>query len=488
MIVLARLAATNILRTPAQLPKLRPPTLVWVACSILAVTAIAAFVAIELFVLHAGFRDYDEGVYWQSFRAMGRGESLFGTVYASQPPAFYFAMLPFYLVGHSIVALRLGVLIFSAAGLAATYVTGRLVVGPVAGLVAVGLLATSSLYIQQGAVLQADAPAAALSVATLAFLVAAIPANGRRRWLLGAASGACLAFAVGTKLSGAVVALPVALFVWQAGRSRRRLALALVSGLAAGSLILLIPIFEYPRPAVDDLIRSHLAAGQALHRVLDMNLQLLLLKRELPLEGAAAALTLVAILGHDHRILPIAIWSAASVIAILLYQPLFPHHLVMLLPSLALLSAIGLARLTTVGLAPTLMGLTLVALTAALGMGIAIGDGRGELRAGSHDALLAASLRTYTHGSDFVISDNPYAIALADRDVPGSLVDTSRQRIAADLLSVPDLDAASQRYRVRFVLLDGDRLRSVPGFIAWLTRHYPSAIQLSDGASLYWRE
>jgi len=105
-----------------------------------------------------------------------------------------------------------------------------------------------------------------------------------------------------------------------------------VLGVAASAVILLIPMLEYPQAAFDNLIRSHLAAGQALHQVLGTNLRLLLFKRELPLEGVAAALTLVALLRHDRRILPIGVWAAASVIAILLYQPLFPHHVVVLLP------------------------------------------------------------------------------------------------------------------------------------------------------------
>ena len=481
------MAATNNPRTPAPFPKQLPPTLTWIVCAIIAVTAVSAFIAIELSVLHAGFRDYDEGVYWQSLRAMGRGERLFGTVFASQPPAFYYAMLPYYLVGHSIFALRLGILVFSAAGLAATYVTGRMLAGPVAGLLAAGLLATSSLYIQQGAVLQADAPAAALSVATLAFLAAATHANGRRRWLLGAAAGACLAFALGTKLSGALVALPAALILWQAPRPRGHLPIAFVLGVAASALILLIPMLEYPQAAFDNLIHSHLAAGQALHQVLGTNLRLLLFKRELPLEGVAAALTLVALLRHDHRILPIGVWAAASVIAILLYQPLFPHHVVMLLPSLALLTGIGLVGLSEAPFAVTTSGLALVTLTAGLGVGIAIGDANGERHAGGHEALLAASLRAHTHADDFIISDNPYAVALADRDIPGPVVDTSHQRIAAELLSVADLDAASRRYHVQFVLVDGARLPSVPGFTAWLNKNYSPARYLSDGASLYAR-
>jgi len=246
-------------------------------------------------------------------------------------------------------------------------------------------------------------------------------------------------------------------------------------------------MLEYPQAAFDNLIHSHLAAGQALHQVLGTNLRLLLFKRDLPLEGVAAALTLVALLRHDHRILPIGVWAAASVIAILLYQPLFPHHVVMLLPSLALLTGIGLVGLSEAPVAVTTSGLALATLTAGLGVGIAISDANGERHAGGHEALLAASLRAHTHAGDFIISDNPYAVALADRDIPGPVVDTSHQRIAAELLSVADLDAASRRYHVQFVLVDGARLPSVPGFTAWLNKNYSPARYLSDGASLYAR-
>src|ERR1700737_4418191 len=100
------------------------------------------FIGIEAIVLGARIRDYDEGVYWQSVRALARGEPLFSSVFASQPPAFYYALLPFDDAWHSLAGLRVSVLILGVIGLAATYVVGRLLAGPVAGLVAVVLAAT----------------------------------------------------------------------------------------------------------------------------------------------------------------------------------------------------------------------------------------------------------------------------------------------------------------------------------------------------------
>ena len=60
------------------------------------------FLTGEAVVLNARVRDYDEGVYWQSVRAMARNEPLFRSVFASQPPIFYEALLPFYWAGYSL--------------------------------------------------------------------------------------------------------------------------------------------------------------------------------------------------------------------------------------------------------------------------------------------------------------------------------------------------------------------------------------------------
>src|ERR1700682_3132475 len=133
-----------------------------------AVAVGVGFLATEAIVLNARIRDYDEGVYWQSFRALARGEPLFRSILATSPPAFYYAVLPFYWVGHSLSSLRVGILVLGLVGLAATYVVGRLLAGDLAGLVAVLLVATSWHYLHQSAILQADGAAVAISMLGLA--------------------------------------------------------------------------------------------------------------------------------------------------------------------------------------------------------------------------------------------------------------------------------------------------------------------------------
>ena len=68
------------------------------------------FALTELIMLDGRIRDYDEGVYWATIRALARGEPMFSAVFASSPPGFYYAVLPFYLAVHSLASLRAGVL------------------------------------------------------------------------------------------------------------------------------------------------------------------------------------------------------------------------------------------------------------------------------------------------------------------------------------------------------------------------------------------
>jgi hypothetical protein len=104
-----------------------------------------------------------------------------------------------------------------------------------------------------------------------------------------------------------------------------------------------------------------------------------------------------------------------------------------------------------------------------------------------HNVEMTAAVRAISRPGEFWISDNPYAVAAADRDVPGLLVDTSGQRTAARLLTAADLEAARVRYDVRWVLVDSFRLDRVPGFRDWLDAHFHVVENLGGEAVIYGR-
>jgi hypothetical protein len=457
------------------------------------------FIATEAIVLNARIRDYDEGVYWQSIRALARGEPLFGSVFASQPPAFYYLLLPFGVAGHSLAGLRLGVLILGSIGLAATYVVGHRLAGPVAGLAAVLLVATSPLYLHQSGIVQADGPAVAVSVVAVAFSLLAVRAQGHRRDALAVAAGLTLAAAAGFKLLGAITLVPMAVVLLAQSRARGRLLLMAVGGAVLGTLLVLLPAIASPGAAFQQLVAVHLraAAGQG---NLGSNLKSIFLLREIPLELLAAVGVVVAVVRRNSSLIVPGAWLAASVLAVLLYHPLFAHHLVILSPPLALVAAVclcphpgpprhaGEGKLRSPAGRETLLvvaGLGLVLAVAAIGAVVAQRDVQLALVPDRHNAEMTAAVRGTGRAGDFWISDNPYATAAAGRDVPGPLVDTSGQRTRAGLLTVADLEAARLRYHVQWVLEDSFRLDAVPGYRSWLDEHYRAIEQLGGRAVIY---
>jgi len=464
----------------------RPRVTAWAA-----VVVGIGFAGMEAIVLYARIRDYDEGVYWQSIRALARGEALFSSVFASQPPAFYYALLPFGAARHSLAGLRVSVLVLGVIGLAATYLVGRLLAGPVAGLVAVLLAATSPLYLHQSAIVQADGPAVAVSMLAVAFALLAARANGRSRDAIGIVTGLTFALATGFKLLGAVTLVPLAIVLLPASRGRGRLLVTIAAGAFVGCVIVLLPAIEAPRAGLDQLVLMHLRAGGPGQGNLGDNLKLLLLHREVPLELLAGLGVVVALLRRQSAIMMPLAWLTASVLAVLFYHPLFAHHLVMLSLALALVAAVGIAPdpdLPARGgkeVALLVVGLGLVVGTAAAGAMVEVRDLQLALVPDRHNAEMVAAVRAVGRPGDFWISDNPYAVAAADRDVPGPLVDTSGQRTRAGLLTVADLEAARVRYQVKWVLVDSFRLDGVPGFREWLGGRFHAVENLGGRAVIY---
>jgi hypothetical protein len=326
-------------------------------------------------------------------------------------------------------------------------------------------------------------------MAAVALALLAVRQAGFPRDVLTAACGLALALSVGIKLLGVVTVVPVAIVLLGAARARGRLLAVAVGGGVLGLIVVLLPALASPGAAFDDLVLSHLRAGQGQGSV-GTNVKLVLLHRELPLELLGLAGALLALRRRDRAVVPPLAWAIVSVLAVLFYQPLFPHHLVMLTPPLALLAAVGLAPHLTVPRgrreALTTLGVTAVVLAVGTAGAYVVARDTGPVLAVDlHNVEMTAAVRAASQPGDFWISDNPYAVAAADRDIPGPLVDTSGQRIRAGLLTVADLEAARVRYHVRWVLVDSFRLDAVPGFRDWLGAHFHPVRTLGGRADIY---
>lgn len=498
--------------------------------AVIAISAVA--LVMRLWPLGGGSTDYDEGVYWQSLRAMAAGHPQYSAVFASQPPFFLAGVYPFYLLfGQSLAAARLGIVVYSLVGLAAMYVAGRALAGRWIGVLALALLAADPTYLRASSTLQAEVPALALAIAAVALAILVPRAVGRRRAALAVAAGFALGLGVGAKLFDVVAVVPVALYllapvglvlVDDAGRPRRPERAAVVVSLraavpdllgAGSGLVLALAVVFLPFvgswPALyDQVVRFHLEAGRVANAGLGANLRLIADSGEMPFLVVAALLAAVALARRAWRVLPPALWALASLVLLARQQPLFGHHLTLLAPALTLTSALAVTALldlapavvwrtrstagnsalpdgTPITIAPARVGAVLVGALILFGAVVSFGDTRAAAVPSYHELAIAAAVAQATQPGDLVVSDDQYAAALAGRDVPPSLVDTSDVRIASGYLTAAELETTIQSANVRAVLFVSGRFDRIPGFRQWVRAHYLLVGTFGQDTALY---
>ena len=87
---------------------------------------------------------------------------------------------------------------------------------------------------------------------------------------------------------------------------------------------------------------------------------------------------------------------------------------------------------------------------------------------------MAADLKGVALPKQWVITDDPFVAALADRDTPPWLVDTSLVRTLSGYLTSRELIQAGADARVHAVLFATGRLTAAPisSFHDWVTKHF----------------
>ena len=515
----------------------RPPTLsaalgAWIArispAGWVAVGACVLALALALQTLQGPANDYDEGVYWQSLRAMANGHPLFSSIFSSQPPLFLLSIYPFYMVfGQSLSAARLALVFFSVAGIAGVYIAGRALGQRSLGAVACVLLALDPLYQHGAHTLEAELPSVALQIWAVAVTLLAMRATGRWRGRLAVVAGALLGCALLVKLSAVAALVPIILYLsapllrrWLDEQDRLRWPawdevqaglrqIAPTLGLAAAGLVgvvilVLLPFVGQLGTAYDQVVRFHLVAAQANTFPLSHNLEWL---RYGLVDTRLIYLPILAVAVIIWRRLwlaaPLILWALADFVTLVRQQPLLDHHIVLISPALALIAGCGVVaawRVFSAPLAPLPVGEVLgrgrragLALTAVLLLlaslsGLSLTLQRNVAANGpiaTRTLRMAIALQSVSAPGEVVLSDDQYVAALANRDVPPQLVDTSAVRITSGYLTAPELERYITRNRIHVVLFANGRFDLLPGFRAWVAARYTQVETFDHGGALF---
>ncbi len=476
--------------------------------------------------------DYDEGVYWQSLRAMSSGHPLFTSVFSSQPPFFLLSIYPLYRLfalfsGQTLAAARLAITLYSLVGLVAIYVAARVIGGRWVGLLALALLAVDPFYLKESYTLQAEAPSVAWEILALALVVVAVRATSARRHLLLVGSGVALGLGILVKLFDVFVIIPMIFYLlapvaaaWYGPGDRLRFrgwkevtpALAsslldlgwLLAGALLAFLLVLLPFAGSWGTLYDQVVRYHLAASQNAERSIGYNIKLIFSEfTEYPLVILALVSTLFAMSRRAWGIIPPLVWFLACFAFLLTQQPLFNHDLLLLVPPIVLLASLivsyyhpaspGLPRMSLPRMGewkPDQVNLLVTAgvLLVSLLIG-GVAAHRDAVRPLPQVSVeMASALQAATLPSDLVATDDQYIAGLANRDVPPELVDTSMVRIVSGYLTAPEMEAVIAKYDIRVILFASGRFYLVPGFASWVQANYTEIAQFGNGDALYMKE
>jgi 4-amino-4-deoxy-L-arabinose transferase-like glycosyltransferase len=440
---------------------------------------------------------YDEGVYWQSLRLLAEGHTLYGQIFSSQPPAFLCSILPAYLTfGQSILAARMGVALLSLCGLLGALFVGKVLRGNGGALLALLLLVVSPLYLTESQTLQADAPSTALMLLAigLAYLWWERPI-GLAGYALAVLTANVLALSILSKLFGLADLVPIGLLVlahlWRTRQQPAGKRLAYTGSLFAGACALLLTglLFMVPFSGSfsslwDQVITFHTAAKAQSALTTSDNFSTLLHALATPLGVFALYGTVISLIRRDWHVLPLMAWFLA--IFYLLWQklPLFPHHLVTLVPPLVLLAMMSLGPLPVIR-GSSRLRVYLGKSIAIVALGIAVAYFVPMVRSTYQGAQLQArgtdtqmslqvarDLNAVTRPNQLVITDAPFLAAEADRSTPPQLVDTSLVRIQSGYLSNTQLIQISRQPSVHAVLFYTGRLYQMQEFYLWVSLHF----------------
>jgi 4-amino-4-deoxy-L-arabinose transferase-like glycosyltransferase len=453
---------------------------------------------------------YDEGVYWQTLRAMSAGHPLYQETFYSQPPFFLLSVFPTYmLLGETLWAARFAVVVISLCGLLGAFLLGKALSGRIGAVAALLLLAVDPLYLAESQTLQAEAPSVALSLlgVGMAYLWWERP-DGLTGICYAVICGIAVSLGILCKLLVVPTLVPICLLMlahlwrtWhkQPGMWKMQLAesRSLLLGLAAfilTTVLVFLPFMGSFRQLWDGVVTFHNVAHDQFKDTRVNNLALLQ-PWLLSIPGAAALYgTIAALLRRDWRVLSLLAWLLATLYLLWRQTPLFPHHFVALTPPLIALAIMGIGpmRLKQKPIfthLATVLAIIVLLLTASINLLETqqyFRDARAKgISASGANLRIARELQSVTQPAQFVITDAQFIAALAERATPPSLVDTSAVRIQSGYVTVEQLIHEAEQTQVQAVLFYTGRLKNLSAFHAWVSQHFRLVQSYGDGKELW---
>lgn len=479
-------------------------------------------IAMRLYQLGVPFdRDgYDEGVYWQSLRAMSAGFTLYHQIFYSQPPFFLLSTYPFFaLFGSTLWSARLGIALVSLLGLPGAYLLGKSLGGRAGAMLALVLIMVDPIYLAQSQTIEAEVSSAAFSLLTVgaAYLWWDNP-EGAKGIVYAIICGVTVSLGILCKLLGFSCLVPIGLLMlarlWQLWRKQPGVTSASVRAMIVGAIacivtfaVLIAPYIGAWHAMLQGVVTFHTHAGTIFGQqpgIIALKKQYFqtFITSQFALILAACLGTVIALIRRNWKVVPLLAWLLVSLYLLWLTTPLFYRHLIALVPPLIGLAVLGLEGLPSIEgvnaqvarVVPALaLLLLLVASGVNVGQDVVYYNNAAQQSTSAYtrlEARVATDLRNSITPNQVVITDAQFIAALANRSTPPSLVDTSTVRIESGYVTLQQLESAASQPDVHAVLFFTNRLLTLPSvapFHAWVAQHFHLKYTYGTGQELWVR-
>lgn len=431
--------------------------------------------------------NFDEGGYTLALEALREGQELGEEVFLVQPPLFYNLLQALgALIGPSFDELRVGMLVVSLVGVVAAYVLGRALAGDSAGLGAAALYSITPPFPNNAPLIEADPPSVTLALVALAF---AAHGYGRgRHGSLAFLAGVALAASVLVKLFTVTAFAPLlALALWK--RATWRQLLLTAAGGVALTVATVLPHLRALPELWEGVVGGHLD-----QREIDAPSHLDNVGRLLDFVDPRTPATYLLLAGvaaylwrRPAGVWALWAWTGTAIVFTVAMRPLLDHHLVLLASALAVPAGISLGA--AIGSQPARLRVGAVALAVAVAGAGGAQQYRQAVRNNIDEAprtLWAAGvIARETKPGEQIVTDIPTVAVLADRRVPGYLVDVSWGRVQSGALNRENVIATIEREGIDAVVV-GRMLRVSPGLAEALRARFPDRRRF-DGITIYLR-
>ena len=463
--------------------------------------------------------DYDEGVYLQTAKQFINGYPLYSQVFLSQPPFFiYFISFFLFVFGENVYAGRLTIAFFSiVGGIVAFFISKELTKSKSAAMLSLIVLMLDNVFLYYSRAVEGEVPNVVLSLIAMFFMLKFIK-NKESIYIF--VSGLFLSLAMLTKFFAASTAFSLLLFLFvYSFLSNKRLVFSEkkirtfvkhIAFFVAGGLLpllILLPYFFNFSSFYNQLFSFHLhkpAGESALGKLIQIK-DYFSSDPSILLFGIVGLI--IAIVTFNAGALLISLWLFSSTtMLVLLPQPLWYHHPVIIVPPLAILSSVAFDFVIRTGkslnsrirkdhsknLILLVLSFILFVLPFILYLAYIpkLINNDAQIVFYKQNALesdVVKLLDNITKKTDWIISDDQLTVFVADRNMPPELCDTSFMRISSGYLTANELINLSEKYNVKVIIFWTGRLIQLKDFLNYTQRNFKCLKKFGDNQLVYIR-